>query len=96
MICNLKEQTAVLTRKVQELQMENERLRSDNDKLRSKMVAKKMLRQWIGRHHQQRKDITPTSSSAFQAVSKRLQEDEDELDDELDLDLEEDDAYPFA
>lgn len=79
--------------------MENERLRTDNDKLRSKMVAKKMLRQWIGRHHhqQQRKDITPTSSSsAFQAVSKRLQEDEDELDDDLDLDLEDDDAYPFA
>ncbi|KAI9259672.1 hypothetical protein BDA99DRAFT_513904 [Phascolomyces articulosus] len=75
MICRLSEHNAVLERQLQELRMENERLRSSADRLRGKMVAKKMLRQWIGRHQQTRKDQPPTSptssSSAFQTVSKK-------------------------
>ncbi|KAI9489073.1 hypothetical protein BDB00DRAFT_845100 [Zychaea mexicana] len=81
MICRLSEHNAVLERQLQELRMDNERLRSSADRLRGKMVAKKMLRQWIGRHQhqQQRKEQPPstssspssTSSSAFQAVSKK-------------------------
>ncbi|ORZ02553.1 hypothetical protein BCR43DRAFT_415739, partial [Syncephalastrum racemosum] len=53
MIGKLSEQNAVLDRQLQELRMENERLRAAADKLRGKMVAKKMVKQWMERHQQQ-------------------------------------------
>ncbi|KAG1048371.1 hypothetical protein G6F43_009231 [Rhizopus delemar] len=49
MISKLSEQHAVLERQLQELRSENERLKVTSDKLRGKMVARKMLRKWIGR-----------------------------------------------
>lgn len=52
MIGRLSEQNAVLERQLQELRLENERLKSTADKLRGKMVAKKMLKKWIGRQQQ--------------------------------------------
>ena len=96
MICRLSEHNAVLERQLQELRMENKRLRASADKLRGEMVAKKMLRQWIGRHQQHRKEpSSPTSSSAFQNVSKKhhyhpyaAAEEEDGL--ELDFDEDDD------
>ncbi|KAI8078101.1 uncharacterized protein B0P05DRAFT_459356, partial [Gilbertella persicaria] len=49
MIGRLSEQNAVLERQLQELRLENDRLKATTDKLRGKMVAKKMLKKWIGR-----------------------------------------------
>ncbi|KAI8359993.1 hypothetical protein BD560DRAFT_405142 [Blakeslea trispora] len=49
MIGRLSEQNAVLERQLQELRLENDRLKTTADKLRGKMVAKKMLKKWIGR-----------------------------------------------
>ncbi|KAG2221514.1 hypothetical protein INT45_008839 [Circinella minor] len=95
MICRLSEHNAVLERQLQELRMENERLRASADRLRGKMVAKKILRQWIGRHQQHRKEpSSATSSSAFQTVSKNHQYHPyatTEEEDGLELDFDEDD-----
>ncbi|KAL0076190.1 hypothetical protein J3Q64DRAFT_1623648, partial [Phycomyces blakesleeanus] len=44
MIGRISEQNAVLGRQLQELRLENERLRATADRLRGNMVAKKMLR----------------------------------------------------
>ncbi|OAD78899.1 basic-leucine zipper transcription factor [Phycomyces blakesleeanus NRRL 1555(-)] len=49
MIGCLSEQNAVLERQLQELRTENERLKAITDRLRGKIVAKKMLKQWMGR-----------------------------------------------
>jgi len=49
MIGRLSEQNAVLERQLQEVRHENERLKATTDRLRGKMVAKKMLKKWIGR-----------------------------------------------
>lgn len=49
MIGRLSEQNAVLERQLQELRLENDRLKATTDRLRGKMVAKKMLKKWIGR-----------------------------------------------
>ncbi|KAI8376179.1 uncharacterized protein BYT42DRAFT_499030 [Radiomyces spectabilis] len=49
MIGQLSEQNAVLERQLQELRMENEKLKATTDRLRGKIVARKMLKQWIGR-----------------------------------------------
>ncbi|ORX54447.1 hypothetical protein DM01DRAFT_247186, partial [Hesseltinella vesiculosa] len=48
----LTEQDALLKRQVTELRIENQRLRVMNDHLRSKILAKKMLDQYLERHHQ--------------------------------------------
>ncbi|KAI7870264.1 hypothetical protein BDF14DRAFT_1776530 [Spinellus fusiger] len=53
MISRISEQNAMLGRQLQELRLENERLRATTDRLRGNMVAKKMLKQWIGRHKEQ-------------------------------------------
>ncbi|CEG64318.1 hypothetical protein RMATCC62417_01310 [Rhizopus microsporus] len=49
MISKLSEQNAVLERQLQELRLENERLKATSDRLRGKMVARKMLKKWIGK-----------------------------------------------
>ncbi|KAI8070703.1 hypothetical protein BC940DRAFT_223863, partial [Gongronella butleri] len=47
MIDALTEQDSILKRQVAELRVENQRLRSMNDHLRSKILAKKMLDQYL-------------------------------------------------
>ncbi|OAD65897.1 basic-leucine zipper transcription factor [Phycomyces blakesleeanus NRRL 1555(-)] len=64
MIGRISEQNAVLGRQLQELRLENERLRATADRLRGNMVAKKMLRQWIGRHKEPEEKMTRSSSSS--------------------------------
>ncbi|KAI7900382.1 uncharacterized protein BX663DRAFT_488325 [Cokeromyces recurvatus] len=49
MINRLSEQNAVLERQLQEVRLENERLKATTDRLRGKIVAKKMFKKWIGR-----------------------------------------------
>jgi hypothetical protein len=49
MISRLSEQNAVLERQLQELRLENDRLKATTDKLRGNIVAKKMLKKWIGK-----------------------------------------------
>ncbi|KAI8987475.1 hypothetical protein BDF20DRAFT_802125, partial [Mycotypha africana] len=44
MISRLSEQNAVLERQLQEVRLDNERLRATADRLRGKMVAKRMLK----------------------------------------------------
>lgn len=88
MIGKLSEQNAVLDRQLQELRMENERLRAAADKLRGKMVAKKMVKQWMERHQQQQQP----PASAFQRCPPQQQNpsshpSDDEDDDDFDLDL---------
>ncbi|KAG1474382.1 hypothetical protein G6F56_000393 [Rhizopus delemar] len=46
-ISRLSEQNAVLERQLQELRMENERLKMTSDKLRGKMEARKMIKKWM-------------------------------------------------
>ncbi|KAI7871455.1 hypothetical protein BDF14DRAFT_1740428 [Spinellus fusiger] len=66
MIGCLSEQNAVLERQLQELRLENEKLKATTDRLRGKMVAKKMLKQWMGRHKDQPQPIhaRPTTISS--------------------------------
>lgn len=49
MITRLSEQNMVLERQLEELRVENDRLKSTADKLRGNIVAKKMLKKWIGK-----------------------------------------------
>ncbi|KAI9315284.1 hypothetical protein BX666DRAFT_381709 [Dichotomocladium elegans] len=91
LIIVLSEKKAVLERQVQELRIENERLRADADNLRGKMVAQKMLRQWMNRYSHQK------GSSAFRAVSKnpRKSNGNDACDeDDFDLDFDDDVGAP--
>ncbi|KAI8343086.1 hypothetical protein BC941DRAFT_410391 [Chlamydoabsidia padenii] len=53
MIDSLTEQDALLKRQMVELRMENQRLKSMNEHLRGKILAKKMLDQYFERHHLQ-------------------------------------------
>lgn len=71
MIGRLSEQNAVLERQLQELRLENDRLKTTADKLRGKLVAKKMLKKWIGKHHYS----TPDS-----ALLAAMSDDEDDDD----------------
>ncbi|KAI8971245.1 hypothetical protein BDB01DRAFT_730859 [Pilobolus umbonatus] len=57
MIGKLSEQNAVLERQLEEIRMENERLKATTDRLRGKMVAKKMLKKLIGRQSTADKSI---------------------------------------
>lgn len=57
MIGKLSEQNAVLERQLEELRMENDRLKATTDRLRGKMVAKKMLKKLIGRQSTTDKNI---------------------------------------
>lgn len=82
MITRLSEQNAVLERQMQELRKENERLRAAADRLRGKMVAKKMLRQWIGRHHQ-RKDGQADKKKLFDDIDFDLTSSDDDEEDLL-------------
>ncbi|KAI8093400.1 uncharacterized protein BX664DRAFT_329624 [Halteromyces radiatus] len=50
MIDHLKEQDALLKRQMMELRLENQQLKSINDHLRGKIMAKKMLDQYFERH----------------------------------------------
>jgi hypothetical protein len=54
MINQISERNAILERQLRELREENQKLRATTDKLRGKFVAKKLLRQWMGRQKQQR------------------------------------------
>ncbi|KAI8876982.1 hypothetical protein K501DRAFT_307448 [Backusella circina FSU 941] len=49
MISHLSEQNRVLERQLEELRVENDRLKSTADKLRGNIVAKRMLKKWIGK-----------------------------------------------
>ncbi|CAO3668895.1 unnamed protein product [Rhizopus stolonifer] len=48
-IRHLSEHHAVLERQLQELRLENERLKITSDKLRGKMEARKMLKKWMNK-----------------------------------------------
>lgn len=52
MISQISERNATLERQLREIRSENQKLRADADKLRGKCVAKKLLRQWMGRQKQ--------------------------------------------
>ncbi|KAG0164956.1 hypothetical protein DFQ28_009543 [Apophysomyces sp. BC1034] len=61
MIGRLSEKNAVLERQLQEIRMENEQLKATTDRLRGRMVAKKMLKQWIGRQKEQQQQPQPSA-----------------------------------
>lgn len=76
MIHQITEQNSLLTRQMQEVREENQKLKATADKLRGKFVAKKMLRQWISRYGQQQQRLPPIipspSSLHLQSISSSL------------------------
>ncbi|KAL9558372.1 hypothetical protein PS6_001339 [Mucor atramentarius] len=53
MICQISDRNAMLERQIQEVRQENQQLRATADKLRGKLVASKLLGQWIQKHAKQ-------------------------------------------
>ncbi|GAN09086.1 hypothetical protein MAM1_0242d08608 [Mucor ambiguus] len=52
-ICQISDRNAILERQLQELKHENQQLRATADKLRGKLVASKLLEQWMKKHPKQ-------------------------------------------
>lgn len=53
MICQISDRNAMLERQILEVRQENQQLRATADKLRGKMVATKLLRQWMQKNSQE-------------------------------------------
>ncbi|KAL9542044.1 hypothetical protein MBANPS3_008801, partial [Mucor bainieri] len=53
MICQISDRNAMLERQLQEVRQENQKLRATADKLRGKLVASKLLGQWMQKHPKQ-------------------------------------------
>ena len=49
-ICQLSDRNAMLERQLQEVKQENQQLRATADKLRGKLVASRLLDQWMQKH----------------------------------------------
>lgn len=104
MISQLSERNAVLERQVEELRAENDKLRQTADRLRGKIFARKLLRQWIGRHKQSSASSPSSPSSpSWPSAFRPCIQNQDDLDLDIDLDdVDEDEVdelinwvYPF-